>query len=136
MGSRKRQEFTDVPELKDHKILGFDSHGFVHPGDTVEVYANPQIPFKGDRLHVEYKIARYFDVLGIRVGNRSVCISGDSVPADVFSLEFTTEKIKFQKGARLDFRVCEIGMQIAIQVRNKYIHPVVFKAALLGRITR
>ena len=81
-------------EKTNHRPLGFgrwevkweDAREPIPPGAIAEFVARPQLACVGERVHVEMDCARYFDILDIRVGMRSLFMSADPIPADTYAL--------------------------------------------------
>jgi len=53
---------------------------------TYEIVTQPQIPFRGVRLAIPDDVARHFDILDVRVGNRSMFPVSGAVPGEAFAM--------------------------------------------------
>lgn len=116
-----------------YRIIGFDSVASIAPGASCVLIHRPQEPFKGERLHVEYLLARFFTIDCIRVGNYAPLYS--SVPADTFSLQFPDgeEGKVVLPGESIDLPEAAALQDIALSVTNISPRARSFAACIIGR---
>lgn len=127
--------------------------GRAHPGDgLVTAHARPYVSFRGDRVAIPEEIARSFDVLDIRVGNRCQPLTSAEIRGEMFATRIGLQaELKISRdgaltslivateaeaefGRALSMDTCQPGMEITIVARQRDpIVPVTFEAMILGR---
>ena len=98
----------------------------VAPGAATDIEVKPQVLFRGERLAVAPSIARYFDVIDIKVGKDSQLAATGEMPAESFSA--------LAVGVRLELDTASPGITLTITVRNIDTSPQDFKAVLYGTV--
>lgn len=94
---------------------------------AVDITSRPQVIFRGERLVVPSGIAEHFDILDIKVGNRSQMIESTAVPAQAFTA---------QSGSPLRMDVASIAQDVTLVVANRTRKVRPFRAALFGTATQ
>lgn len=94
-------------------------------GATADIVAQPQTPFRGERLVVPSDIAGLFSIDDIRVGKNSQLVAFGPLPARAFT------EVGVGVGMHLD--TCQVSMQIVLRVRNISGQSATFRALLIGR---
>ena len=105
--------------------IGF-TRSAIAPGIAVDIEVKPQVLFRGERLAVAPSIARYFDVIDIKVGKDSQLAATGEMPAESFSA--------LAVGVRLELDTASPGIMLTITVRNIDVAPQDFKAVLYGTV--
>ena len=107
-------------------MLGFLQYGIGPAVGAIDVVSRPQLLFRGERLVVPWRTARYFSIIDIKVGNRSQLANSTSMPAQAFA------EMVIPIRANLDTAV--VAQDIAVVVENLGKHTHTFRAALTGTI--
>jgi hypothetical protein len=105
--------------------IGFTKSG-IAPGTATDIEVKPQVLFRGERLAVAPSIARYFDVIDIKVGKDSQLAATGEMPAESFSA--------LAVGVRLELDTASPGITLTITVRNIDTTAQDFKAVLYGTV--
>ena len=105
--------------------IGFTKSA-IAPGTATDIEVKPQVLFRGERLAVAPSIARYFDVIDIKVGKDSQLAATGEMPAESFSA--------LAVGVRLELDTASPGITLTITVRNIDTSPQDFKAVLYGTV--
>jgi hypothetical protein len=92
--------------------------------NVVDIQVNPQLPFRGERLIIPSNVANSFEILDLKVGNRSQFVTASPVPAVVFA------ENGFGVALRMD--AARVSQDIHLTVRNITATTLDFRAALLG----
>jgi hypothetical protein len=104
--------------------------GFIHeniaPGGEADIEVKPQVYFRGERLAIPPSIARYFDILDIKVGKDSQLAATGTMPGESFSA--------LAVGVRMELDTAKPGIVITIRVRNVDAAPHDFKAIMYGAV--
>ncbi len=90
----------------------------------VDVISRPQIVFRGERLVLGERVAKYFNLIDIKVGNRSQLANSTMIPGSAFLPEARPMKLV------LDTAI--VGMDIALIVENTSRRTRTFRAVLVG----
>lgn len=110
---------TDMREFP----LGFLQVGF--PGTTeAPVISRPQVVFRGERLVVPTGVAAFFNIIDIKVGNRSQLTNSTALPAQAF--------IETAVGMRLSMDTAAVAQDVAIVVNNFNAFATTFQAMIIG----
>jgi hypothetical protein len=96
----------------------------VNPGQTAEIEVKPQVTFQGRRLAIAASLARYFDVLDIKVGKDSQLAATGNMGAECFS--------SLAVDVKMELDIAEPGIVITLLVQNIDTAPQDFKAVLYG----
>jgi hypothetical protein len=104
--------------------LGFFQSGIGPRTGAIDVRSRPEIKFHGERLVVPSNQAEAFDLIDVKVANRSQLANSTSVPAEMFG---ETEECTY-----LGLDWAEIGQTIALVVENITSDHQTFQAALIG----
>jgi hypothetical protein len=115
-----------VEEEPTHERLfpiGFVAIG-VAAGDEVDIEVKPQVYFRGERLAIPQTIARYFDIVDIKVGKDSQLAATGSMPGESFSTVAV--------GVRMELSTAKPGIVITLRVRNVDTGDQDFKAVMYG----
>lgn len=110
---------TDMREFP----LGFLQVGF--PGTTeAPVISRPQVVFRGERLVIPTGTAAFFNIIDIKVGNRSQLTNSTALPAQAF--------IETAVGMRLSMDTAAVAQDVAIVVNNFNAFATTFQAMIIG----
>lgn len=113
-----------VPTRAREYPLGFVSAAPVAAGGTVDIVAQPQVVFRGERLIVPSDIAGGFVINDLKVGKNSQFASSNPIPARTFDEQGV--------GVRLVLDTAQISQQIVLTVTNIGGAPTTFRATLIG----
>jgi len=91
-----------------------------------EVVSRPQIMFRGERLVLSERVAKYFSVVDIKVGNRSQLANSTDLPGSAF--------LAGARSMRLALDTATVAMNIAVVVRNISRRARTFRAVMIGRM--
>jgi len=105
--------------------IGFELAN-IAPGDEEDIEVKPQVLFRGERLAIAQSIARYFDVLDIKVGKDSQLAATGALTGEAFETRAV--------GVRMELDTAQPGIVITIRVRNTDTAPHDFKAVLYGAV--
>jgi hypothetical protein len=95
-------------------------------GDEQDIEVKPQVLFRGERLAIAQSIARYFDVLDIKVGKDSQLAATGPLTGEAFETRAV--------GVRMELDTAQPGIVITIRVRNNDTAAHDFKAVLYGKV--
>jgi len=98
----------------------------VAAGATVDIQANPQALFKGQRLVVPSFIAVFFDIEDLTVANKSQFVAPGALQASVFS-ENAVNVLQ-------EFDSAQPGVLITLRVTNTDVDPQDFRATVIGAV--
>jgi hypothetical protein len=98
----------------------------IPPGGEADIEVKPQVYFRGERLAIPPTIARYFDILDIKVGKDSQLAATGTMPGESFSA--------LAVGVRMELDTAKPGIVITIRVRNVDTAPHDFKAVMYGAV--
>lgn len=104
--------------------LGSTSIGI---GATVTITANPQHPFKAERL-VVFPSAVGLLITNIQIGTDSQFVAAGSVPAEVFQAQ--------NEDATFNADTARPGVEISLTVNNPTAGAITFGGAILGTVIR
>jgi hypothetical protein len=96
----------------------------IPPGAVSVVPAQPQVPFRADRLVIPSDIAGGLLVQDVRVGKNSQFAAAGAVPARVFDERGV--------GVRLRGDTAQVSQIISISAQNVTLANIVFTAAIIG----
>ena len=122
---RKRRLVAEEPTHERQFPIGFIMEN-IAPGDEEDIEVKPQVYFRGERLALPPSIARFFDVLDIKVGKDSQLAATGSMPGESFSAHAV--------GVRMELDTAKPGIVITIRVRNVDTAAHDFKAVMYGAV--
>jgi hypothetical protein len=123
-GPRKRL-VAEEPTHERQFPVGFLQDN-IPPGGEADIEVKPQVYFRGERLAIPPTIARYFDILDIKVGKDSQLAATGTMPGESFSA--------LAVGVRMELDTAKPGIVITIRVRNVDAAPHDFKAVMYGAV--
>lgn len=92
--------------------------------DPTDVVARPQIVFRGERLVIPAGLARFFNIVDIKVGNRSQLANSTAIPATTF--------VETAIGVRLALDTATVAQDVTLVVENLSRKTRAFRAAIIG----
>jgi len=115
-----------APTKARRLVLPMSSTGPVAAGAAATITARPQtIAYKPQRIVIPSTIAPDFDLLDIKVGNKSQLVQSGSLPGEAF------QPTLFD--GEMDMDTCQTSQDFVLQVQNVGAVPRTFKAAVYGR---
>ncbi|MGH7285009.1 MAG: hypothetical protein ACRELY_26070 [Polyangiaceae bacterium] len=120
---QRRRIVSEEPTHERQFPIGFGFEN-IAAGDEEDIEVKPQVYFRGERLAIPPSIARYFDVLDIKVGKDSQLAATGTMPGESFSAHAV--------GVRMELDTAKPGIVITLRVRNVDTAPHDFKAVLYG----
>jgi hypothetical protein len=126
--SRGHQNYSPhVPTGSDIREfpIGFTFRN-IAAGASVDIEVKPQVKFKGHRLAVDPRLARYFTILDIKVGKDSQLAATGEMPASAFSA--------LAVDTRMELDPAEPGIVLTLRVSNIDTTPRDFFAVLYGAV--
>jgi hypothetical protein len=115
-----------APTKARRLVLPMSSTGTVAAGAAIAITARPQtIAYKPQRIVIPSTIAPDFDILDIKVGNKSQLVQSGSLPGEAF------QPTLFD--GEMDMDTCQTSQDFVLQVQNVGVVPRNFKAAVYGR---
>jgi hypothetical protein len=124
-GGRRMRVVKEEPQNVRQFPIGFELAN-IAPGDEEDIEVKPQVLFRGERLAIAQSIARYFDVLDIKVGKDSQLAATGALTGEAFETRAV--------GVRMELDTAQPGIVITIRVRNTDTAPHDFKAVLYGAV--
>jgi hypothetical protein len=124
-GPRQRRLVSEEPTNERQFPIGFMFLN-IAPGDEEDIEVKPQVYFRGERLAIPPTIARYFDILDIKVGKDSQLAATGTMPGESFSA--------LAVGVRMELDTAKPGIVITIRVRNVDTVAHDFKAIMYGAV--
>ena len=122
---RRRRLVAEEPTNERQFPIGFLATN-IAPGAEEDIEVKPQVYFRGERLAIPPTIARYFDILDIKVGKDSQLAATGTMPGESFSA--------LAVGARMELDTAKPGIVITIRVRNVDTVAHDFKAIMYGAV--
>jgi len=116
---------TDPPRHSRQFPVGF-TKATIGAGLVEDIEVKPQVHFRGERLAIAPSIARFFNVVDIKVGKDSQLAAAGEMPAESFSA--------LAVGVRLELDTAQPGIVIIIKVRNTDAAAHDFQAVLYGTV--
>lgn len=109
----------------------------VLPGETCNILASSQIPFRGYRLAVDPIIAPHFRILDLKVGRNSYSINGhEGVAATLFppipNKLSPEERLDYEELLKIKLDAAQIGQTLGVNVVNHSTELHRFSAILWG----
>ena len=124
-GERRMRIVKEEPKNQRQFPIGF-SLDDINPGDEVDIEVKPQVLFRGERLAIAQSIARYFEILDIKVGKDSQLAATGALTGEAFETRAV--------GVRMELDTAQPGIVITIRVRNIDTAAQSFKAVLYGAV--
>jgi hypothetical protein len=124
-GGRRMRVMKEEPKNVRQFPIGFELAN-IAPGDEEDIEVKPQVLFRGERLAIAQSIARYFDVLDIKVGKDSQLAATGALTGEAFETRAV--------GVRMELDTAQPGIVITIRVQNTDTAPHDFKAVLYGAV--
>ena len=122
---RRKRLVAEEPTHERQFPMGFRYEN-IAPNDEEDIEVKPQVYFRGERLAIPPSIARFFDILDIKVGKDSQLAATGTMPGESFSAHAV--------GVRMELDTAKPGIVITIRVRNVDTAPHDFKAVLYGAV--
>jgi len=122
---RRKRLVAEEPTHERQFPIGFRYEN-IAPNDEEDIEVKPQVYFRGERLAIPPSIARFFDILDIKVGKDSQLAATGTMPGESFSAHAV--------GVRMELDTAKPGIVITIRVRNVDTAPHDFKAVLYGAV--
>ena len=146
------KEITDAGTIeRSRSFLPVSSDVLILPKQAAQIFASPQLPFRGDRLAIWSGCAHSFFINDIRVGNQCQGVQAGDIPADAFATRLDLLPIldaKFQKDGFVEVRIskraeecfgqplalplCPVGIKVILVVTNVGDKPMSFAGVILG----
>ncbi len=124
---RDHHEHPHVFHGKKRKFpVGFNVQTPIAAGQLQEIEVKPQVKFQGFRLAVSPSIARFFNIVDIKVGKDSQLAATGEMPAEAFSA--------LAVGALMELDQAPPGIVITLIVHNTDTNPQNFGAVLYGDV--
>jgi hypothetical protein len=124
-GERRMRIVKEEPRNQRQFPIGFELTD-IAPGDEVDLEVKPQVLFRGERLAIAQSIARYFDVLDIKVGKDSQLAATGPLTGEAFETRAV--------GVRMELDTAQPGIVITLRVRNIDTAAHDFRAVLYGAV--
>ncbi|HEY1693087.1 MAG TPA: hypothetical protein VGG39_13055 [Polyangiaceae bacterium] len=116
---------SEEPQHERQFPIGFELTN-IAAGDEEDIEVKPQVLFRGERLAIAQSIARYFDVLDIKVGKDSQLAATGPLTGEAFETRAV--------GVRMELDTAQPGIVITLRVKNIDTAAHDFKAVLYGRV--
>jgi hypothetical protein len=116
---------SEEPQHERQFPIGFELTN-IAAGDEEDIEVKPQVLFRGERLAIAQSIARYFDVLDIKVGKDSQLAATGPLTGEAFETRAV--------GVRMELDTAQPGIVITLRVKNTDTAAHDFKAVLYGRV--
>lgn len=122
---QRRRLVKEEPSHERQFPIGF-CRECMRPGEEADIEVKPQVYFRGERLAIPASIARYFDILDIKVGKDSQLAATGAMPGESFST--------LAVGVRMELDTARPGIVLTLRVRNVSSEAVDFKAVMYGAV--
>jgi hypothetical protein len=123
--ARRRRLVQEEPTHERQFPIGF-IHENIAPNAEEDIEVKPQVYFRGERLALPPTIARFFDILDIKVGKDSQLAATGTMPGESFSA--------LAVGVRMELDTAKPGIVITLRVRNVDVIAHDFKAVMYGAV--
>ena len=124
-GGRRMRVVREEPKNQRQFPIGFELAN-IAPGDEEDIEVKPQVLFRGERLAIAQSIARYFDVLDIKVGKDSQLAATGALTGEAFETRAV--------GVRMELDTAQPGIVITLRVKNIDAAAHDFRAVLYGAV--
>jgi hypothetical protein len=124
-GGRRMRVVREEPKNQRQFPIGFELAA-IAPGDEEDIEVKPQVLFRGERLAIAQSIARYFDVLDIKVGKDSQLAATGALTGEAFETRAV--------GVRMELDTAQPGIVITLRVKNIDTAAHDFRAVLYGAV--
>jgi len=122
---RRRRLVSEEPTHERQFPIGFILEN-IAPGVEEDIEVKPQVYFRGERLAIPPSLARYFDIMDIKVGKDSQLAATGAMPGESFS--------SLAVGVRMELDTAQPGIVLTLRVKNIDTNPQDFKAVLYGAV--
>jgi hypothetical protein len=122
---RRRRIVQEEPTHERLFPIGFILEN-IAAGAEEDIEVKPQVYFRGERLAIPPTLARYFDIVDIKVGKDSQLAATGPMPGESFS--------SLAVGVRMELSTAKPGIVITLRVRNVDSQPQDFKAVMYGAV--
>ena len=116
---------SEEPQHERQFPIGFELPN-IAAGDEEDIEVKPQVLFRGERLAIAQSIARYFDVLDIKVGKDSQLAATGPLTGEAFETRAV--------GVRMELDTAQPGIVITLRVKNIDTAAHDFRAVLYGAV--
>ncbi|HUO51300.1 MAG TPA: hypothetical protein VMT93_02175 [Gemmatimonadaceae bacterium] len=124
-GGRRMRIVREEPKNQRQFPIGFELAN-IAAGDEEDIEVKPQVLFRGERLAIAQSIARYFDVLDIKVGKDSQLAATGALTGEAFETRAV--------GVRMELDTAQPGIVITLRVKNIDTAAHDFRAVLYGAV--
>lgn len=125
LAMRNATSLVDLEPTKSRRYpLGFPVTT-ISASSTGVVSAQPQIPFRGERLIVPSDFAGDLDITDVKVGKNSQLAAANPLPARAFT--------EFGWGVDLHLDTADISQFVTLNLTNTSAADIRFTAVLIGR---
>jgi hypothetical protein len=116
----------------------------VHPGETVVVQTQPQLPFRMTRLALSPEIADYLEIADVQIGHTSSVLNCVPIPGAMFAHTWREELTSMTPDRQEAFTkaldrlgrifpgTCEVAQTIRVRATNIGHVSINFVGALYG----
>jgi hypothetical protein len=122
---RRKRLIAEEPTHERQFPIGFILEN-IQPNQEEDIEVKPQVYFRGERLALPPTIARFFDILDIKVGKDSQLAATGAMPGESFSA--------LSVGVRMELDTAKPGIVITLRVRNVDTVAHDFKAVMYGAV--
>jgi hypothetical protein len=125
LAAKNASALVDLQPTKSRRYpLGFPTTT-VTAGGNAAVAAQPQIPFRGERLIVPSDFAGSLLITDIKIGKNSQLAAANPLPARAFT--------EFGWGTDLHLDTADISQFVTLNLTSTSGHDISFNAVILGR---
>jgi hypothetical protein len=121
----RRRIVAEEPTHERQFPIGFALEN-IPPNQEEDIEVKPQVYFRGERLALPPTIARFFDILDIKVGKDSQLAATGAMPGESFSA--------LSVGVRMELDTAKPGIVITLRVKNVDTVAHDFKAVMYGAV--
>lgn len=126
LAMRNATALVDLAPTKSRRYpLGFPTTAVSASGGTASASAQPQIPFRGERLIIPSDFAGALLITDVKVGKNSQLAAANPLPARAFT--------EFGWGVDMHLDTADISQFISLNLTNNSGNSVTFNGMFLGR---
>ena len=107
----------DLDDYRMIKMLPLSQAINVAPGQSFQIWARPQLPFRPKHLLISSWCAPHLMINEIRIGNRSQFVQAGDIPADIFNPEINGLAMEADAHGFVTFKISE-------RERRMYLLPL------------